>query len=161
MIFGKGQNAERIVESIILEKYNSYYRLAYSYLGNEADSLDVVQEGAYKAIKNCNSLKNTDYAGTWIYRIMLNEIYNILNRISTVPIDEYEIKEAVEDNYENLDLKNAMDKLKPKEKAVIELRYFEEQRLEDIADILQENVSTVKSILYRGLKKLNVELQEK
>lgn len=48
----------------------------------------------------------------------------------------------------------------PKDKAVIALRFFEERKLEEIAVILEENVSTVKSRLYRGLKKLRVELGE-
>lgn len=40
-----------LVENIICEKYNSYYRMAYSYVHNEADAADIVQEGAYRAIK--------------------------------------------------------------------------------------------------------------
>ena len=47
-----------------------------------------------------------------------------------------------------------------KDKAVIELKYFEDLKLEEIADILEENISTVKSRLYRGLKKLRIQLQE-
>ena len=38
--------------------------------------------------------------------------------------------------------------------------YFEDLQLDAIAEILDENVSTVKSRLYRGLKKLKVELME-
>ncbi|MEI3526184.1 MAG: sigma factor-like helix-turn-helix DNA-binding protein [Eubacteriales bacterium] len=50
--------------------------------------------------------------------------------------------------------------LEPREKAVIVLRFFEDQKLEDIARTLQENTNTVKTILYRSLKKLRVELTE-
>ena len=41
---------EKIVEKLLIENYEQYYRLAYSYVHNEADALDIVQEGAYKAI---------------------------------------------------------------------------------------------------------------
>ena len=41
---------EQIVEKLLIENYEQYYRLAYSYVHNEADALDIVQEGAYKAI---------------------------------------------------------------------------------------------------------------
>lgn len=40
-----------IIEQIILEKYNQYYRLAYSYVHNETDAFDIVQNGAYKALR--------------------------------------------------------------------------------------------------------------
>ena len=49
----------------------------------------------------------------------------------------------------------------PKEdKAVIELKYFEDMKLTEIAEVLNENVNTIKSRLYRGLKKLRVEFAD-
>ena len=62
--------------------------------------------------------------------------------------------------YENIDLKRALDQMNPQDKAVIELRYFEDMKIEDIAKVLDENVNTVKSRLYRGLKKLRLELTD-
>ena len=41
---------EQAVERALTEGYEKYYRLAYSYVHNEADALDIVQEAAYKAI---------------------------------------------------------------------------------------------------------------
>ena len=46
------------------------------------------------------------------------------------------------------------------DKAVIELKYFEDMKLTEIAEVLNENVNTVKSRLYRGLKKLRLELSD-
>ena len=46
------------------------------------------------------------------------------------------------------------------DKAVIELRYFEDLKISDIAQILGENVNTIKSRLYRGLKKMKLELSD-
>lgn len=51
-----------------------------------------------------------------------------------------------------------MDKLPLREKTLIILRYYEDKPLMEIADILQENVNTVKSRLYRTLEKLRREL---
>ena len=51
-MFFQGKNKkEQKIEQILLEKYNSYYRLAYSYVHNEADAADIVQNGAYKAMQ--------------------------------------------------------------------------------------------------------------
>ena len=163
MDFPKTKNhnsKEKAVENILYEKYNSYYRMAMSYVHNESDAMDIVQEGAYKAIKNSNSLKEPAFAGTWIYRIMLNEVYRFLKKNKGISSLEEVTEISYEDKYENIDLKQALDNMSVKDKAVIELKYFEDLKLEEIADILEENISTVKSRLYRGLKKLRIQLQE-
>ena len=43
-------------EQVLIEKYDQLYRLAYNYVHNEDDALDIVQESACKAISQCNSL---------------------------------------------------------------------------------------------------------
>ena len=47
-----GNGMEKETERILLENYDKYYRLAYSYMKSEHDPLDVVQESAYKAIRD-------------------------------------------------------------------------------------------------------------
>lgn len=64
---------KQLVEEMLITNYAKYYKLAYSYVRNENDAQDIVQEGAYKAILNCGSLKENAYLDTWIYRIMINE----------------------------------------------------------------------------------------
>lgn len=148
-----------IIEKIICEKYNIYYRMAYSYVHNEEDAADIVQEGAYKAIKRSDSLKNKEYASTWIYRIMLNEIFRFLGTHKTEYLENEDIDElATEDNYKDIDLWCALEKMSKEDRLVIQLKYFEDMKLDEIADVLNENVNTVKSRLYRGLKKLKIEL---
>ena len=73
-----------------------------------------------------------------------------------VGIEDYE--NGKEDCYQNFDLENAMKLLDEREKAVITLRYFEDRKLSEVAEILGENGNTVKSILYRTLKKLRIHL---
>lgn len=52
-----------------------------------------------------------------------------------------------------------INRLDDKSRTVIILRYFEDLKLEDIADIVGENLNTVKARLYRALKKLRLELE--
>lgn len=154
---------ERVVEQLLLEQYDRYYRLALSYVHKEDDAADIVQNGAYKAILNSSRLKNPEYASTWVYRIMLNEIFSFYREKRAASLEEMEKERetlSVEDTYENFDLKQALDALSKEDKAVVELRYFEDMKLEEISEILEENVSTVKSRLYRSLKKLKVKLGE-
>ena len=63
-----------------------------------------------------------------------------------------------EDIYQDVDLRQALDALPQEVRTVIVLRYFEDLTLEQIADVQEENVNTVKSRLYRGLKKMRLEL---
>ena len=67
--------------------------------------------------------------------------------------------EHSEDAYTDIDLQRALDSLPAQDKAIIEMRFFEDKKLEEIADIMDENLSTVKSKLYRGMKKLRIWLE--
>jgi len=58
-----------------------------------------------------------------------------------------------EDAYNEIDLYNALDELPLQYKTVIILRFFEDLKLEEIAVIIDENINTVKTRLYRGLKR--------
>ena len=51
-------SCEKIIEDVLTENYGQFYRLAYGYVRNEEDALDIVQESAYKAIKEAEKLKN-------------------------------------------------------------------------------------------------------
>lgn len=102
---------EQAVERALTEGYEKYYRLAYSYVHNEADALDIVQEAAYKAILKSDSLKEPQYVETWVYRIVINEACSFL------------------------------------------------RSRKESAKILDENLSTVKSRLYRVMKKLRLNLE--
>lgn len=148
---------EQAVQSALLENYDKYYRLAYSYVHNEADAMDIVQEGAYKAILKCDSLKNPEYVDTWIYRIMINEAFSLLRQRRDLAVMD-EVTAVKEDLYADIDLHNAIEKLPPKDKTIVLLRFFEDKRLEEIAEILNENLSTVKSRLYRVMSKLKLAL---
>ena len=51
-------------ERLLTENYERYYRLAFKLMRNQDDALDVVQESAYRAIKDCKGVRNKDYLST-------------------------------------------------------------------------------------------------
>ena len=71
---------------------------------------------------------------------------------------EYYIQGASWDSYEDMDLKRALDKLNSKERTIVLLRFFEDKKLEEIAEVLRLKTNTVKSILYRSIQKLEIEM---
>ena len=150
---------ERETERVLLENYDKYYRLAYSYMKSEQDALDVVQESAYKAIRDCGQVKEQRYIGTWLYRIVVNTARDALRRRGReVALEEWQ-ENSWQPSYAGLELWEILDRLDEKERTVVVLRYFHDLKLEDIAGILGENVNTVKARLYRTLKKMRMELE--
>lgn len=80
------------------------------------------------------------------------------NKKEVIGIEDYEY--GAEDSYQDFDTLDALNVLSPREKQVIVLRFFEDMKLAEIAEILNENLNSVKSVLYRSLKKLKTELAE-
>lgn len=163
---GKTEGKKRaLVEQVILENYNQYYRLAYGYVHQADDASDIVQNGAYKALKGCNTLKQPEYAATWVYRIMLNECFTYLRQPKHLSYEQVQEgsggwPDGREDRYADVDLQRALDALPDKDRAIVILKYFEDKKLEEIAEIMDENLSTIKSRLYRCMRKLRDLLAE-
>lgn len=149
----------KLIEKILLEDYNKYYRMALSFVHSEGDAMDIVQTGALRAIDKCGTLRDENFAGTWIYRIMVNEVYRFLGRAKESPVEEIEEQE-MEESYGDIELREALELLPFKDKVILELRYFEDMTLEEIANITEEPLSTVKSRLYRSLKKLRLSFEQ-
>ena len=150
---------EKQAERLLLDNYDKYYRLAFSYMKNEEDALDVVQESAYKVMKGCRNVKQPEYLGSWIYRIVINTSLDFLRKQKHETATEEMPDIGVEDYYQDWDLRDILNRLSEQERTIIILRYFEEEKLEDIARIVGENINTVKTRLYRTLKKMKIELE--
>jgi RNA polymerase sigma-70 factor (ECF subfamily) len=58
---------EKQIEEYVIKYKESHYRLAYSYVKNIDDALDIIQESIYKAIASKNSLKEPRYMKTYSY----------------------------------------------------------------------------------------------
>lgn len=150
----------KMIEEQILNSYEDMYRLAFAYVHNEEDAKDIVQESVYKAIKNASKIEEASYIKTWIWRIVINTAVDFIRRNKKVISIEEIFDSGKEDVYRDFDTINALNVLDEKEKAVIILRFFEDKKISDVAEILHENISTVKTILYRSLRKLKIELME-
>jgi RNA polymerase sigma-70 factor, ECF subfamily len=152
-----------VLEDFIIQNKESHYRLAYSYVKNKDAALDIVQESILKALNSVDSLANAEHIKTWFYRILVNTSLDVLRKQGKLSYVEDIVldlnSEAKDDIYENLDLQTAMDNLPHNYRMIISLRYFEDLKLEEIAAILGENLNTVKTRLYAGLKRLRIEME--
>lgn len=66
----------------IFQQYEEeVYRMAFLYVKNQEDALDVVQEVAYQSFKNIHTLKKPEYFKTWLMKITINCAINITKKI--------------------------------------------------------------------------------
>lgn len=142
----------------IKSNQNNFYRLAFTYVKNKDESLDIVQESIYKALTCIDNLNDTSFMKTWMYRIIVNtSITYIRKNKRIILMDEVpDIISADVDSAEVLDLYNAIDRLSENYKTVITLKYFEDLKIDEIALITDCNVNTVKSRIYAAINKLRV-----
>lgn len=148
----------------IQREQNRFYLFAYSYVKTRDTALDMVQTAVLKALSSSDSLKNAAYLKTWFYRILINVCLNELRKSKMImPTDPNELPEGFipqhTDPAELMDLQHALEQLSPNARNIITLRYFEDMKISDIAETLGENVSTVKTKLYRTLEKLKLQLE--
>ena len=154
------QDVKEILIDYVKKNQEKLYRIAFSYSKNEETALDIVQEAITRALKNINKLKNQEYVKTWFYRILVNECLQYIKknkRIITCELQEIENKIVWNDNIsiDGIDIYKYVESLNEKLKTVIILRFFEDMKIDEIAQITKTNVNTVKSRLYRGLEELN------
>lgn len=131
---------------------------------NEQDALDVIQDSVCKGYVALKKVKEKKYLKTWFTKIIINAAIDLLNKnkkVISIPNTDH-----FDRSYENkgieskLDLYEALDVLRHQERTIIVLRYFEDQKLDEIAEVMSLPLNTVKTTLYRGLKKLKDHLGE-
>ncbi|KAF6575585.1 sigma-70 family RNA polymerase sigma factor [Paenibacillus polymyxa] len=142
------------------------YRIAYSYVKNQQDALEIISEASYKAFLSYKKLESLDYIETWIARIVINCAIDHLRRKKkyTYIEDSQQSLTSADSNVsleEKMDLYEALEVLKPEERSFIILKFFEGQRFKDIAEVLSLSENTVKTKFYRILNKLKLQLTEK
>ena len=166
------QKAQRGDEKAFLELFSMYenqmYRIAFLYVKNEVDALDIMQEVAYRMFKNIKTLQNVEYFKTWLTRITMNCAVDHIRKNSKVVQIGTEYLENVEEISESCEkevllgasLTELMTALEPEEKSVILLKYYYEYSFQEMSELLKRPLGTVKSVLYRALKKLKEKAKE-
>ena len=138
--------------------------MAYVYVKNKEDALDVVQEVAYQSFKKINTLKKPEYFKTWLMRITMNCATNVVRKNKKVVQLKPEYKEFLgtenEDISFSISLQDLIDGLDGDEKGIVLLRFYHNHTFKEISEILEIPLGTAKSILYRALDKLRKQFKE-
>ena len=154
-------NKTKILNEYITQNIDSAYRFAFTYVKNREDAEDVVSESMIKAMKYIGSLKNPQNIKAWFYKIISNTALNFIKkRNRTVSIDDSTLIPAANDDYSEINLESILNCLEQKYREIVVLRFLEDMKIGEIAQILEINENTVKTRLYKALKVLRAEMED-
>ena len=151
--------------------YEPIFRFIYQRISDEELSADLCSQVFLKAMQN---LSRYTYKGVpfsaWLYRIASNEIsqyYRQTKKNRVVALEdnyaqnireEFDNKEELEVNIAQLE--KVVQKLKPDEVQMLELRFFEKRAFKEIGDILDMTENNAKVKVYRLLQKMRKLFEE-
>ncbi|MEO4054741.1 sigma-70 family RNA polymerase sigma factor [Solibacillus sp. CAU 1738] len=154
------QGDEQAFYDLIEPLQNQLYRIAYVYVQNEDDAVDIFQQSVIRAYEALPKLKERKYFSTWITRIVINcsktYISKQMHTQLTEPqdFDLYAANEHAANVEEGIDLWQALAQLEEKYKTALLLRFYQDYSVREIAYILDLPEGTVKTNIRRGLQRL-------
>jgi len=178
LLRGLRAGIEAAYEELIDRYQQPVYGMVYRLLGSQPDSSDVVQEVFVKVFRGVGSFREKSSLRTWIYRIAVNEAHNHRRWFSrhtrwevamTDEQQENRLLDSTADpgpspfehaasNETRLLIEEALDRINPVFRTAVVLRDIEDLSYEEIAEILQISMGTVKSRILRGREALRREL---
>lgn len=151
-------------QELMEEEKVKLYKIAYIYMKNEEDALEVFQETVYKAFLSIKNLKDERYFSTWVTRILIHTAFDLLKKQKRVIPMERKILESKMRPYttteNHSDLLRAITDLEEKYKTTLILRFYKDYTVKQIAEILDCPKGTVKTNIHRGINLLREKMKE-
>jgi RNA polymerase sigma-70 factor (ECF subfamily) len=158
-------DGQRDAATQLVDRYQRrLFTVAYRMLGNEQDAEDVVQSVFGNAFAALATYDPRFRFFSWMYRMTVNESLNTLKRrrpmvsldgTADLPAPAADL-DAVRDAERRVD--RALRGLKPDDRAIVVLKHFVSLSYDDIAEVLDVPVKTVKSRLFTARERLRVVL---
>jgi RNA polymerase sigma-70 factor (ECF subfamily) len=171
----------QVWESEFLPELGALYNFAYHLTYNEAEANDLVQETCLRAIKNIEQYRSGTNAKAWLFRILKNQFINNYRKkqrqggepvgfedvAATLPEPEsngfptdFDWTDAELYDLLGDEVALAMAQLKDEYRIVVILADLQDFKYEEIAEMLELPIGTVRSRLHRGRTALADHLQE-
>lgn len=160
MIKIRGKSLEKRFEDSVIDNKEKFYRLAYYYVKNHHDAMDVLQESILKAYSNLSKIKYKNSIDKYLSRIIINTSIDFIRKNSKMVFTDNECLKEVESEMDSSDINYVVDNLDPDLKSIIVLKYFHGYKISEIAEILDISISTVKNRMHKALKQLRIEIKE-
>jgi RNA polymerase sigma-70 factor, ECF subfamily len=176
----RAQAGDRDALTALVQSQQTYvYSIAMSLMHNPADAADMTQEAFVRLLRSLGTYRAETKFTTWLYRLVTNICLDGLRRRGrsvdsldepassqagddaqtpgerladsdrwTQPEEEVQLRESA------TEVRAALSTLPPAQRLALTLHYFQDQRYEDIADVLGLPLNTVKSHIRRGKERL-------
>ncbi|WP_144510081.1 sigma-70 family RNA polymerase sigma factor [Bacillus sp. FJAT-22090] len=145
---------EQAILELLRRHEDTLYRTAYAYLKNEHDAIEAVQELTYRALKKLHTVKEPAYIATWLVRIIINISLDVKKKQEKFVYNhDVEIPSVDQQPFEIADI---IASLSIEQQELIYLKYFQDMKNGDIAQLKQIPEGTVKSRLHTTLKRLRI-----
>ncbi len=148
-----------------IQSVNEYsdliYRVALHACGNQTDAEDMVQNVFIKLFQHKKPFASEEHKKSWLIRVTVNECHTLFRSVwksRVQPMEQIECSTQTSME-EPSDLYDAVMELPAKYRVLIDLYYYEDYSVKEIADILKMNVSTIQTRLMRARKMLKEKLE--
>ncbi len=149
----------RLFENKYEQYKNTLFRIAFTYLKNEEDCEDIIQEVFIKYLYSSPDFESLEHEKRWLIRVTINKCKNHLdlfwnrNRVCSDYLERCEMSS------DEIDVISEIMKLPEKYKSVIYLYYVEGYKITEISEILKVKASAVKMRLKKGRELLRIECE--
>lgn len=154
---------------------NKIYGFIYRYVGNREEARDLTQDTFAKAYQHLDRLSDPSRFSSWLYKIALNECRMRFRRrrhVTAVPLEDYVLQErdvseaaspeeALAAGETTRILKEVFGHLPEEQRTVILMKEYQGLKFQEISEILDVPLSTVKSRMYLGLKTLRKMMEQR
>jgi RNA polymerase sigma-70 factor (ECF subfamily) len=151
-------------DQIVVRHRRAVYRLCYRFVGNHEDATDLAQESFLKAYRALRSFKGDSAFGTWLHRIAVNLSLNAVATRARRAETSEERAAPVASGPDAMSLvlreeraaqvRAAIGRLAPRQRATLVLRVYQEMPHQEIADLLGSSVGAVKANFFHALNNL-------
>jgi RNA polymerase sigma factor (sigma-70 family) len=152
--------------NLLVRKYQEriYWHIRKMVIDHD-DADDLMQDTFLKVWKNIGSFRQDAQLYTWIYRIATNECLNFLRKKRSkffLPINDVEHElsrklessDSIDGSEIQIKLQKALLKLPDKQRLVFNMKYYDEMKYEEISEITNTSVGSLKASYHYAVKKI-------
>ena len=156
--------------------FGKVYKYAYRKVKNRSDAEDITEETFLKALKGFKNFEERFEGGldVWMYTIERNVVRDYFRKqtgFSVLPFEEkwnMILNPPIDDPYVTVEraeineiISASLGDLPEQYREIIELRFFKNKSLKEIANIMGKNVGAIKVLQFRAIQKLRNIVKEK
>jgi RNA polymerase sigma-70 factor (ECF subfamily) len=150
---------------ILFARHNvRVFRFVLRFLGDESFAEDLVSEVFFDVWRQADRFESRSQVSTWLMAIARNKALTVLRRRTTEELDE-EVAEFIEDPSDNPEitmqktqrsaiLQDCLGQLSPAHREIIDLVYYHEKGIDEVAEIIGVPQNTVKTRMFYARKRI-------